>query len=196
MTKEQKHASELMPKSEEALHILKVRAEELAQQEMEANKNNGIAYIRFRLLQNESYGIPYQYVQKILYHVTIAKTPFVPNFVAGIINWQGSLIPVIDLSQFFHPHSLEHYHAYVIIISVQNMTLGLLAERVENSATYQPNLLSPPLSSVNVINPEYILGLHQTITAILNIDVLVSKLKQEIKKNLYRIGDVHGNPSQ
>lgn len=213
--KEQRHASELLPKSREALPVLQRRAKQLAKQEQNNDEINGIDYVRFTLSHNENYGVPYQYVQEILHNVIVTKPPFVPHFVAGIINWRGALITIVDLTTFFHPShsepgsvseneikgntavntpvSKEPHSEFILIISAQNITLGLIAHQIEGSAVYQPNHLGFPLSCVNVANPEYILGLHHAVTAILNIDVLIPRLSQEIKQNLYRTGEIHGS---
>lgn len=180
MNRIQKQASELMPKSKEALRILQARAQELAKYEESASESNGIAYVQFRLGQNESYGIAYQYVHEILHNITLAKPPGVPDFIAGVINWRGSLITVVDLLKFFHPDPTEHKNEFIIVCNINDSTLGLLVNRVEGSAVYQSSQLSIPLSSANVTNPEYILGLDQSVTAILNVDVLVAGISQKI----------------
>ncbi len=193
MTKVQKHASELMPKGDAALRVLQARAEQLAQYEQSVSEPNGVAYVRFRLGPNEHYGIAYQHIHEVLHYVSIAKPPFVPDFITGVINWRGALITVIDLMKFFHPARLESCSKIIIVINTNDVTLGLLINCVEGSGIYQPSRLGVPLTSVNVAHTEYILGLDQAVTAILNIDALVLGLSQEIKKSVYKIGDVYGN---
>ncbi|QMT61773.1 chemotaxis protein CheW [Legionella sp. PC997] len=197
MIKEQKKASELIPKNEEALKILQTRAKQLAQPELDTNQNHGITFVRFNLGQNEHYGIPYQYVQEVLRNISIAPAPFVPHFIAGVINWRGALITVVDLFKFLHlNHSIpscEQQNEFIIVIQANNITLGLLVQRVEGSQLYLPSELAEPLSSPNVPHPEYILGLHHAATAIINVETLISSLSQEIKLRLYKIGEVHGN---
>ncbi|CAM2732357.1 chemotaxis signal transduction protein (cheW domain) [Legionella steigerwaltii] len=197
MINEQKNASTLMPKSKAAIQILQARAKQLAKQEVDVSKNHGISFVHFRLGQNESYGVSYQYVQEILHNVTMELPPFVPNFISGVFNWRGALITVVDLIKFFHPHHAEHHskqdNEFIIVIHANNITLGLLANRVEGSEVYQPDQLATPLSAANVANPEYILGLHQAVTAILNVETIISSLNKEIKMRLYKSGESHGN---
>ncbi|PWY55726.1 chemotaxis protein CheW [Legionella qingyii] len=197
MIKEQKHASELIPKNEEALKILQARAKQLAKQEIDTSKNHGITFVRFSLGQNENYGISYQYVQEVLRNVNIAPAPFVPNFIAGVINWRGALITVVDLIKFFHLNyaitDTEQNSEFIIVVQANNITLGLLVHHVEGSELYQPSELAAPLSSANVTNPEYILGLHHAVTAIINVETFISSLSQELKMRLYKIGETHGN---
>ncbi len=195
MIKEQKHASELMPKSEEALKILQARAKQLAQQEEDVRKNHGVAFIRFSLSKNEIYGVPYQYVQEILHHTPMAHPPFAPNFIAGVLNWRGTLITVVDLLKFFHPNHSNHKqdNQFIIVVHANDITLGLLVHRVQGSETYLPGQLAAPLSSASVTNSEYILGIHHAVTAMINMEAFTSGLSQEIKTRLYKIGEGHGN---
>ncbi|KTC81025.1 chemotaxis protein CheW [Legionella cherrii] len=197
MNKEQQHASALMPKTELAIKILKSRALQLAKQEIDTTKNHGISFVHFKLGQNESYGVSYQYVQEILHNAPVEQPPFVPHFISGVINWRGTLITVVDLNKFFHPQHSEHNpkqdNKFIIIIRANNTTLGLLTYRIEGSETYQPDQLAAPLSAVNIANPEYILGLHHAATAILNVETMISSLNQEIKMRLYKTGESHGN---
>ncbi|MCE0721938.1 MULTISPECIES: chemotaxis protein CheW [Legionella] len=197
MIQEQKHASELMPKSKEALKILHARAKQLAQQELDIRKNHGIAFVRFNLSKNEIYGISYQYVQEILHNTSMAFPPFAPNFIAGVINWRGALITVVDLLKFFHlnhsNYNSKKDNQFIIVVQANNITLGLLVHRIEGSETYVPSELATPLSSANVTNPEYILGLHHAVTAIINMETFISSISQEIKTRLYKIGEGHGN---
>ncbi|MCW8399222.1 chemotaxis protein CheW [Legionella sp. PATHC038] len=197
MNKEQPHASALMPKTELAIKILKSRALQLAKQEIDTSKNQGISFVHFKLGQKESYGVSYQYVQEILHNTPIEQPPFVPHFISGVINWRGTLITVVDLNKFFHPQHSEHNpkqdNKFIIIIRANDITLGLLTYHVEGSETYQQDQLAAPLSAVNIANPEYILGLHQAATAILNVEKMISSLNQEIKMRLYKTGESHGN---
>lgn len=193
VTKIQKHASELMPQSEVDLRILKARAEQLAKQELNTQDVSGIAYVQFQLSPQEHYGVSYQYVHEILHHVVVAKPPCTPNFVSGVINWRGSLITVVDLMRFFHSEHSGGVGEFILVVSTNDITLGISAYHIEGSSMYQLDQLNAPLLSMDVANPEYILGLHQSITAILNVDALLLGLNQAIKESLYRIGEAHGN---
>lgn len=197
MIKEQKHASTLMPKSEAALKILQERAKVLAKEELDTSDNHGIPFVRFQLDENENYGIAYQYIQEIVHQPAMVLPPLVPNFVAGVINWRGALITVVDLIKFFHPQAAipdeKRDKGYIMVVKSDTITLGLLAHHIEGSALYLPNQLSAPLSSAHVTNPEYILGLDQAVTAIINVESLLTSVSKEIKMRLYKTGDVHGN---
>jgi purine-binding chemotaxis protein CheW len=192
VSKEQKHAAELMPKNEQAIKILQERANELAKPELNASEHQGISFVGFILNQKDSYGISHEYIQEILLRAVPAILPLVPNFVAGVINWRGMLITVVDLLQFFHSDDTRHHdkknEQCILIVRAQEITLGLLVQHIEGDRTYRLEQLTDSLS-----HPEYILGLHHTFTAIINLEALMAIICQEIKMRLYKIGEVHEN---
>ncbi len=180
----QKSAADLMPQSEEAQVILRARAEQLAKEKTEIiESHEGISFVHFGLSKTELYGIPYQYVKEVLHKIKPCPLPCTPAYVAGVINWRGALIPVIDLKQFLHSESAKNInYAYGIIIRAADETIGILADSIEGSDTYQPLSLGSPLASVNAANPEYIIGIHQGATAIINMEAVVSALRLEMDK--------------
>ena len=168
-------AADLMPKNKEATRILRERAIYLARHERDNKKEEGlVSYIRFRLGAKECYGIPYLYIKEVIQHLTPTKVPFAPYYVAGIINRRGALLPVFDLKLFFHiqPSPVEHTH--IILISSGNTTVGILADDIDGSDTYDPALLDASLTSADLINPDYIMGLHQGVTAIINVAAILA----------------------
>jgi purine-binding chemotaxis protein CheW len=142
---------------------------------------------------HEYFGIAYPYVEEILHQVPISKPPCVPNFIAGVINWRGSLITVVDLMKFFHADSLEQPGEFIIVINTNTINLGLLCTSIEGSSYDELMKVGLPLVSAPGISSNYVLGLDREKTAILNVDTLVSSLSQEVKKNTYKIRDTHGN---
>lgn len=190
MSKETKEAADFMPKSEEALRLLRSRAQLLAQEKTEIIESHaGIDYVRFDLGKNELYGIPYQYVKEVLHNVKPARLPLCPNFIAGVLNWRGALIPVIDLRQFLHSESAKNVaYDYGIIVRAAEMTIGILAVKIAGSDTYQPLKVGTPLSSAKAANPEFIIGIHDGVTAIVNVEATFLALRQEMEK----IGELYG----
>lgn len=168
-------AADLMPKQKEATRILHERANYLAIHETDTKEKKGfISYIKFRLGANESYGVPYHYTKEVMQHMTPIKVPFLPDFIAGVINHRGALLAVFDLKKLFHIQSSVVNQAYVILITNQHMTVGILADSIDGSDAYDPTALDAALLSEDIIKPEYIVGLHQGLTAIINVDAILS----------------------
>ncbi len=170
------HASNLMPRNETELQILHERAKQLAMLKVETVKHvAGVAYVRFKLGENETYGIPYEFVKEVMRNVLITPLPRSRQFIKGIINRHGALIAILDLKQFFTLQSVETKtaKAQVIVVTTKGITLGILADNIEDSDTYEPVNLATGLPSLSAIKTEYVIGLHRGVIAIINIEAIM-----------------------
>lgn len=170
------NASDLMPKGAEAERVLRARATQLAEEKTEIiEKEEGVSFVRFSLGTEEFYGIPYNYVKEVIRHIKPAPLPRAPGYISGVVNWRGMLIPVIDLKQFLHGENRQcDSYEYGIIIKAVDVTLAILTETIEGSDSYLPLKLAPPLTSIKAAKPEHISGIHQGVTAIINVEAVVS----------------------
>lgn len=168
-------AADFMPQGEVEKQILVKRANQLAKIEInKAEQESLTKYIRFRLGQNEVYGIPYEKTKEVMNNRLLTRMPNVPLVVAGVINRRGALIAVIDLKKVFHITAVEEEKSkYIIIVTGGDMVVGILVDDIEGSDVYNSSLLDPPVVSQE-IPPEYILGINQGNTTIINIDSILA----------------------
>lgn len=177
-------ATDLMPHEEGERQILRERMKQIAKHTTEqVQHQDGTRYVRFKLGETEFYGIPYQYIKEVMSVTTLTKLPCVPDFIAGIINRRGALLSVLDPKHFFKFMSSIHpSFPYIIVLKNGGMTIGMLADTIEGSATYEAAALEAPLSFVGAIKPKYIIGLHNGITAILNIETILNDLIAQMEQ--------------
>src|SRR5207237_9657241 len=91
-------AEDLMPCTEKDLQVLNHRAEHLSRIHVEQKKlNETTTYVKFKVSENEYYGIPYQFVKEVMHNVMLTKLPRMPDHIAGIMNRRSTLITVLDL---------------------------------------------------------------------------------------------------
>jgi purine-binding chemotaxis protein CheW len=178
-------ASDFMPCSKKSKAILHARAELIANNLIETiDESEKANYIRFYLGQNEQYGIDYIYIKEVVDKVMITKLPCAPHFIAGIINRRGALLPIIDLKKLFFNEPAGSINAdNIIIVSANNITMGFLADRIEGNTRYNEHSLHEPLLSETITNIEFIVGLHQAKTAMINVDAVISYLQRHLSKN-------------
>lgn len=178
-------ASELMPTNADALRILHERAARFAKIEEKPEALESISYIRFKLF-HEFYGMPYPFIKEVLHKITITQVPLMPSFIAGIINWNGKLLTIIALKKFFNIQG-EELHAEktksIIVVAAKEMNVGILVDDITNNSTYSPSLLDPPLPQTKDIKSEYIIGLHEGNTAIINIETVLADIKLQLEKS-------------
>ncbi len=180
-------ASELMPNDEASRSILRDRAKLLAQKNIENKQIHNNQYICFTLGgSHECYGIPYSFICGIINDTAPAPLPCVPDYIAGVINQRGNLISIIDLKPLFHTQLTQYNeNPEIIIITANNITLGILADGIEGSDFYEPETLTPPFAFPDIIKPELIIGLHRGVTAIINVEALISMPELQINQYIF-----------
>ncbi len=181
--KNEKSASDFMPKDEFSCRILNERAKQLAMKIEVTEVGDTINYIRFRLGKNEYYGIGYQNVQEIIDHIVLTKIPCVPEFIAGVTNYRGSLLTLIDLKKFFQIELSDYpQDIFVIVTKINKVLVGVLADNIEGISEYDKEKMESKTSYQGNIIPEYILGLHEGVTTILNMENIIMDLENSLNK--------------
>ncbi|MCI7260911.1 MAG: chemotaxis protein CheW [Selenomonas sp.] len=122
-------------------------AEEIMDEDTQKDK-----YLTFTLGE-ELYGIDIRAVIEIIGIMPITKVPEVPAYVQGIINLRGKIIPVVDMrlrfGQEYRPYSDR---TCVIIISVNDVLIGLIIDGVSEVLTIPENSIVPPPELKSVRN--------------------------------------------
>ncbi|MDP4144050.1 MAG: chemotaxis protein CheW [Bacillota bacterium] len=111
-------------------------------------------------LGSEEYGIEIKYVTEIIGMQKIAEIPDAPQYVKGVINLRGVIIPVIDARLRFNKEIRDYDNrTCIIVIEVKNMSVGLIIDRViEVSDIAEKNISEPPSISKTSSNG-YIKGI-------------------------------------
>jgi chemotaxis-related protein WspB len=102
---------------------------------------------------NRQYALSSQDVSEVLPWATLYPLPQAPAAIAGLLNYHGQLISVLDLGQLIHnTPSRPHFGARILIIKAKTANipgfencewLGLLADRVVDTLQVQPHMLEP-----------------------------------------------------
>lgn len=83
-------------------------------------------------LGNEVYGIEIKFVTEIIGMQSITEIPDLPEYVKGIINLRGKIIPVIDVRLRFKKVYREYNdRTCIIVVDIKGITLGLIVDAVE-----------------------------------------------------------------
>lgn len=154
----------LLPQSDEERQVLRTRASIFAKQEQQANGEAREQYIRFRLGESALYGMPYASMEEILSAAKVSRVPCTPQTIAGIINYRGELLTVLDLRKIFHlKHDEQMEKSWILVIREGTLRAGLLVDEVDDNDEFPPAQLSPPLDGSDLVR-----GIHQGRVVILN----------------------------
>lgn len=126
----------------------------------------------------EEFGVDILKVQEIIRTMEITKVPRAQDFVEGVINLRGKVIPIIDLRRRFALDSKEHdKHTRIIVIEINNMIVGFVVDSVSEVLRIPAGTVEPPPPVVAGLESEYISGvgkLHDRLLILLDLDKLLS----------------------
>lgn len=110
-------------------------------------------YLTF-ILGNECYGIDISYVTEIIGIQAITPIPEIPDYVRGIINLRGKIIPVIDVRLRFKKEAREYNdRTCIIVIDIQDISLGLIVDQVaEVLKIPETDTVDPPQMNLGTNN--------------------------------------------
>ena len=97
-------------------------------------------------LGKESYGIEIKYVTEIIGIQAITEIPELPEYVKGIINLRGKIIPVMDVRLRFKKEPKEYNdRTCIIVIDIENISLGLIVDTVSEVLSIpDEGIIEPP----------------------------------------------------
>ncbi|HEY8421095.1 MAG TPA: chemotaxis protein CheW [Thermoclostridium sp.] len=113
------------------------------EEEMEEDTQKG-KYLTF-LLDKEVYAIEIKYVTEIIGFQPITEVPELPDYIKGIINLRGKIIPVMDVRLRFKKQPAEYNdRTCIIVIDVQNISVGLIVDNVSEVLSISDDSIVPP----------------------------------------------------
>jgi purine-binding chemotaxis protein CheW len=138
-------------------------------------------YLTFTLA-DEEYGIGILKVKEIIGMMAITSVPRTPEFVKGVINLRGKVIPVIDLRLKFGMDAIQYTDRTCIIvveIDANDMTIqiGIVVDSVSEVLNIKEEEIEKAPSFGTSINTDYILGMAKIdsgVKILLDIDKVLS----------------------
>jgi purine-binding chemotaxis protein CheW len=138
---------------------------------------SGGEYLTF-ILGEEEYGIEILKVQEIRSYEAVTKIANTPEFIKGVINLRGSIVPIIDLRMRFKLSKAEYNDTTVVIIlNLNNRTMGMVVDGVSDVLELKSSQISPVPELVSSIDTKYLLGLgtvDERMLILVDIEQLMS----------------------
>jgi purine-binding chemotaxis protein CheW len=116
-------------------------------------------YLTFRLDQEE-YGIDILKVQEIRGYEPPTRVANAPDFIKGVVNLRGTIVPIVDMRLKFSCSKAE-YNAFtvVIILNLRNRIVGIVVDSVSDVMELPPDSLKAAPDIDSVIDSGAVLGL-------------------------------------
>jgi len=144
-------------------------------------------YLTFTL-EKESYGIGILKVKEIIGMMSITSVPRTPEFVKGVINLRGKVIPVIDLRLKFSMEPVPYTErTCIIVVEIESKTgtvlIGIVVDAVSEVLNIKQEEIEETPAFGSKLNTGYILGMAKMeggVKILLDIDAVLSTKEVEI----------------
>jgi purine-binding chemotaxis protein CheW len=131
----------------------------------------------------ENYGVHIEDVQEIIRMPDITRLPQTEEYIKGIINLRGNIIPIIDMRTRFHMEAKEYTEVTrVIVLSIQNKLVGIVVDSVSKVLELADKEIEDAPEIIHGLAKEYIEGvgkIDESMIIILKADKVLTA--EEIK---------------
>lgn len=140
-------------------------------------------YLTFTL-GNEEYGIDILKVQEIRGYDTVTHIANAPEFVKGVINLRGVIVPIVDMRiKFKVGEPIYNEFTVVIIMNVLGRVIGMVVDSVSDVIELGPEQIKPTPEMGSAMNTDYITGLgtlNDQMLILVDIEKLMSSEEMQI----------------
>lgn len=144
-------------------------------------------YLTFRLGEEE-YGLEILKVQEIIGLMAVTKVPRTPDFVRGVINLRGKVIPVVDIRTKFGLEAVEQTEKTCIIVvqvtqGETEMTMSIMVDEVSEVLDVEASQLEPTPEFGSTIDTGFILAMGKVaerVVMLLDVNKVLSSDEMNI----------------
>jgi len=143
-------------------------------------------YLSF-VLGGEEYGIEIMKVQEINSLTEVTRVPRMPEYVRGVVNLRGKVIPVIDLRLKFGMDRMDDTEKTCnIVVQIERdgevLTMGVVVDDVSEVLNISGEQIDPPPAFGSGLESDFIIGmgkLEESVVILLNIDKVLGSTELE-----------------
>ncbi len=155
--------------------------------EQAAINDETVQLVVFRLA-GESYGLDIGSIDTIIRMQEITEIPRTPEFVEGVINLRGSIIPVIDLRKRFQLDVKEETKASrIIVVRVAEQAIGIVVDAVLETTKLPSSAIEPISQIASSVDTQYVRGIGKIddrIIILLDINKVLSNKESSALKSI------------
>ncbi len=134
-------------------------------------------YLTF-VLCDEEYGVEILKVREIMGLLEVTPVPQTPDFVKGVINLRGKVIPVVDLRLKFGMPEIDYTkETCIIVVDVNSLLIGIIVDTVSEVMEIKEDEIDSPPSFGHKVDVNFILGMGKIkgkVKILLHIDKVLT----------------------
>lgn len=139
-------------------------------------------------LGTEEYGIDILKVQEIRGYEAVTRIANAPEFIKGVINLRGIIIPVVDMRIKFNLGTpVYDQFTVVIILNIGGRIVGMVVDSVSDVITLLPEQVKPAPEMGTAFNTDYLIGLgtvDERMLILIDIDKLMSSSEMGLMEKM------------
>lgn len=130
-------------------------------------------FLTFNLAE-EFYGVDILKVQEIKGYTNVTKIPNTPDYLKGVLNLRGTIVPIVDLRLKFGMGVTEPTSfTVVVVVNVRNRVMGFLVDAVSDVLDLNAKDIQPPPEMGNTVDITFVAGIgtsNDHLVTLLDID--------------------------
>ena len=138
-------------------------------------------------VDRETYGIEIRYVTEIVGIQPINSLPEVPEYIKGVINLRGKIIPVVDMRLKFKKEPIAYNdRTCIIVIDTREISAGLIVDEVAEVIAIDDEDISPPPKQGTGANCRYLWGIGKVgseVKLLLDCEKLFTESESDMLQN-------------
>jgi purine-binding chemotaxis protein CheW len=139
-------------------------------------------------LGGEHFGVDIVAVDGIVDMMEITRVPQSPDFVEGVTNLRGSILPVIDLRKRLKLPVLDRTkETRIVVVNMDGLKVGMVVDAVSEVLTISDDVIEPPPPSITSVDTAFITGIAKVAPRLIILLDLVKVLSIEEKAALKAI---------
>jgi len=148
---------------------------------------SGNEFLAFTL-GKEEYGIDILKVQEIRGYEAVTRIANAPEFVKGVVNLRGIIVPIVDMRIKFNLGEPTYdQFTVVIILNISGRVVGMVVDSVSDVITLGPEQIKPAPEMGTAFNTDYLIGLgtlDERMLILVDIDKLMSSSEMGLIEKL------------
>ena len=138
-------------------------------------------YVVFQIADQE-FGVDIHKVSIIEKYMNITRVPSTPDYIRGVVNLRGEIIPVMDLrTKFGLPLREADDDTSIIMLKLNDITLGVIVDSVAEVVGFAEEEMESVTSITNDRTLDYVVGIGKVdnrLITVLNIEKLITELTE------------------
>lgn len=142
--------------------------------------------VGFRVGQ-ENFGVPISLVHEIVPMMEITAVPDAPQYIEGVVNLRGKIIPVMDLRKRFAEPAVPNRRNRILVAGLEGHLVGLVVDAASEVLKLDPEAIEPPPNVFEKGELNYVTGVGKLANRLI---ILIDLARIMQRGELRRISEV------